>query len=704
MSPRFPAPVFAISALLATTTVAGQATRQEAVFPSEVELVYVDAVVLDKQGEPVAGLTADDFTVKEDGRIQKVTSFETLTFSEPRYGLQNRQRVSTNEGPRIPSSNSFVVVFDDANLSQYSGPRARDAVIGFLQRALRPGDQVTIVPTAGGAWWTGQVPQDREALVEFASRLEGKRQVDTSPARIWDYESMIIAYDRDPQILGQVARRYFENNVLAEAYPTDAELSRDLEVSPGLPMIRARARAVYGEATQRLRLTLKVLDRVAASLGELKGRKTLFLVSDGFIMDPTQEEFQDLVRTARNTNTVVHFVDATGPMGALGQPGMPGGDADIGRAVETRDTTTVLGLARLEQQGARSVAADTGGSVVSGSRLVDEMARVVAESRAYYLLGYVSGNTRRDGKFRKIEVALDRPGLTVRARSGYYAPSSDKKNERGKGDLDPEVRSALDAPYSTDGIPLRLTSFVLAPGDDGKVESLLIAEADVRPLRLKPKQGRYDVALDSYVVVYGRESGEVASKETLVEAAIPADRFPAVERSGLPIRREFALAPGHYQARLLLRDRASGALGSVLHDFDVPAADTLRLTTPILTNSIQPGGEGTPPRPVPLAHRTFPPGSKVLCAFQVLGAARDSAGGGPRVTVAYRLLDSNGDEVASQPPQVVSTDAAGRPAGILLVLQIPQEQTGEMSLEITVNDHVASTELKDTEPFEVSPG
>ena len=68
-------------------------------------------------------------------------------------------------------------------------------------------------------------------------------------------------------------------------------------------------------------------------------------------------------------------------------------------------------------------------------------------------------------------------------------------------------------------------------------------------------------ALDSYVVVHSGDRGEGAPKETLVELAIPADAYDKGAGSAVPIRREFNLAPGHYQARLLLRDRASGAHG-----------------------------------------------------------------------------------------------------------------------------------------------
>jgi VWFA-related protein len=672
-------------------------------FPSGVELVNVDAVVLDAQGRPVEGLTPADFTVSEDGQPETITRFEALALAESPSEPSRLQRISTNTEPPPARQAWFVVVYDDANLSQYASPHAREAIVGFLTRGLRRGDQVMIVPTSGGAWWTGQIPEDREGLVAFVGHLDGTRRPDTTPAHIWDYEAMTIANDRDPSVLGEVARRYFENNLIPEAYPQDPVLARDLDVSPGLPMIRAKAREVYREATVRIRTTLDVLERVAAALGQLRGRKTLLLVSEGFIMDPTQPEFRDLLRAARNANAAVSFIDARGPTGFVGQAGMAGGGAEYGRMVEERDTTTMLGQVVQEQAGARSVALDTGGSIVSGTAdLTDGMARIAAESRAYYLLGYTSTNTARDGKFRKIQVTVSRPNVEVRARRGYYAPSDKEERPVPKDQLDPVVRAGLDAPYGQPGIPLRLTSYTFEPQTGGKVHTVLVAEADLGPLHLQPHGGRYSATLDSYVVVSSRDKGAIEKQETRLDLDMPSAVFDKVER-GVPIRREFSLDPGVYQARLLLRDRASARLGSVLHEFEVPKADSLRLSTPLLTDTLQPGANGEPPRPLPIARRTFRAGSRIVCAFEIYGAAPGDGQGGRRVTVAYRLRGPGGREVSASPPELVPAAPDGRLSKII-VLSLPPAAEGEHELELTVRDEVSSTTVEDSEPFVVSRG
>ena len=122
-------------------------------------------------------------------------------------------------------------------------------------------------------------------------------------------------------------------------------------------------------------------------------------------------------------------------------------------------------------------------------------------------------------------------------------------------------------------------------------------------------------------------------------------------RTGLPIRREFSLAPGRYFATILLRDRANGMVGSVRHEFDVPWPDGLRITTPVVTDTLQSAAPGQAGRPVPIARRTFRAGARLFCAFDVIGAGIDSAAGGPRVTLAYSLRRvADGAEVLAGPP------------------------------------------------------
>ena len=114
--------------------------------------------MLDSRGAPVEGLKEDDFVVKEEGSIQTVQQFEAIALPESGPSRTAATSfVSTNTRPQaVPRTRSFVIVFDDAQLSKPTAEHARDAVARFLRTGLRDDDEVLLVSTATGAWWSGR--------------------------------------------------------------------------------------------------------------------------------------------------------------------------------------------------------------------------------------------------------------------------------------------------------------------------------------------------------------------------------------------------------------------------------------------------------------------------------------------------------------------------------------------------------------------
>jgi VWFA-related protein len=683
-----------VPVLLLAATVGG--SSQQPTFQARADLVTVDVVVFDREGNPVPGLTRDDFTIREDGDPQAIAAFEAVAMNEAPATPQRGSRISTNAGRPDAAGRWFFVVFDDVNISQFSTVRARAAVASFIDKALRPGDRVMIVPASGGSNWIGELPQDREDLLAFVQRLQGERRLSTGADRILDHEAMGIALGRDVQAQAQVMRRYYENGLIADAPPTNIA---ELQISPGVAMVQAKARQTYTEARSRLQTTLGTLERLAQALADARGRKTLLLFTEGFIMDTTLQDFRTLLRAAQNANVAVHFVDVGNPGGDLGQPA---GGADVARAVQENDTTIAMALAARETEGARGLAADTGGSTIAGTGLLGGLQRVANEGRTYYLLGYSPANARRDGRFRKIEVTVNRPAVTVRARGGYFAPSGERETPRDAGTLAPEVRAALDSPFGAPDIPLRLTSYALGPQVGGTVRTLLVAEADPAPLRLQPRDGRYAATLDSYVLVHDQTRGSLERNERVIELNVPAAAWPELARRGIPLQREFDLAPGHYQATVLVRDRATGTLGSVRHEFEVPPPREFRITTPIVTDMLQAAGAaGQLPRPIPVARRTFAAGSRIAAAFEVLGAS-EAGSDGPRVSVAYTLRRADGTEVAAAAPQILARNAAGQLA-VAIGIALPAGAAGEHELHLSVRDEQAVRVIEHVEPLTLVP-
>ena len=387
-------------------------------------------------------------------------------------------------------------MFDNVHMAPDRIGAAREAVTEFLATGLQPGDQVTLVPTSGGAWWSTSMPEGREDLVAALARLEGLRPRSTSIDRISDWEAMRLYLHRDQRVGAEVARRYYEHRLILEP-PGGAERA-DAGLGEGHPLIRSKAAEVYQAALQRKRATLGSLERVAESLVPVKGRKAIILVSEGFVHEPTVAEFRDVVRASRRANAAVYFIDARGLRG-----GPATFDAEIPETTDVRDLGSVLEQSVLEAQGSDSIAIDTGGfSVKNRNDLGQGLLRIDRESRSYYLIGYQPRNTKRDGKYRSIAVKVPhRDDVEVRARKGYYALEEGKEAPRAAVEgLDPDVRRPLDSPYLSHDIALRLSSLVLGPAGEGRAEVLLVAEADARAFAFQEREGRFEDTLETFVL------------------------------------------------------------------------------------------------------------------------------------------------------------------------------------------------------------
>jgi len=200
--------------------------------------------------------------------------------------------------------------------------------------------------------------------------------------------------------------------------------------------------------------------------------------------------------------------------------------------------------------------------------------------------------------------------------------------------------------------------------------------------------------------VVHRESGEFQRHDQRLELKLPPDGRTALEKRWLPASRELELAPGDYRAKLVVRDKGSGVLGSISHEFDVPDLRGWRTSTPVLTDALEPRVEGQPLRPVVPARRTFAPSATLYFQFEVYGSANDPASGLPRVSSGFTLQASDGRVLSQGQPAIIRPTPEGRLArigGIPLKGMAP----GRYELVLDVRDEVSGRSLVVREPFSI---
>jgi hypothetical protein len=188
------------------------------------------------------------------------------------------------------------------------------------------------------------------------------------------------------------------------------------------------------------------------------------------------------------------------------------------------------------------------------------------------MLGYYATNERRSGRFRKLEVRVQRPGLRVRNRSGYYeargrapSPSSTPASPTA---LAPAVSEALGSPLPTAGLPVRVFA---APykGTAPDAAVALAVEVDVRTLDFVEKDGTFNEQLEVAYTAVNKNGKVFPGDRHTVTLAMKPDTFERMKTRGLRLLSQATLPPGRDQLRVAAGTR-SGKAGSVLYDLEVP--------------------------------------------------------------------------------------------------------------------------------------
>lgn len=543
----------------------------------------------------------------------------------------------------------------------------------------------------------------RDQLLAIVDRLEGRRVLEVSlRERVLEYEALRIIEFNDYMVCQRVERR-FEDAGLTQQIQSGDEDTRQQAYGSCNPFVEARAQEVFHQSMSRARITLATMERVFQALGTTRGRKSMILVSEGFIYNPLLDAFRDVIQASRRANVAVYF---------LGTRGLDFGDSSF--SAEANITTFVQDLGSMradeerETEGPESIADDTGGFTVKNSNdLAQGIARIADESRAYYLLGYNPTNTERDGRFRKIALKVNRKGVTVRARRGYYAPGGTKAagtDAESEGGTPPELRRAIDAPFEVDGIALRMASYVFDETLLGRARVLVAADVDIGKLAFEEQEGRFVDTLDVFLGVVHRETGEFFQYPEKVAMKLKPET--RARMTWYPVTKDFDLAPGNYQAKLVVRDHNSRRVGSVFHNFEVPELGQLRVSTPVLSDTLVPEETpGAPPQPRLLARREFPASGTLYCQIEVYGAAKDKDTGLPIVTQGYRLLRRDGGEARRMDPLEIRPTAKSE-ISRLFGFPLNEVPPGDYEMIITVKDEVSGKTKELREPLRVveAPG
>jgi VWFA-related protein len=375
-------------------------------FKSATELVEVDAVILDKNGNFVPGLKPEDITLYENGKPQKIQQFFMVTHD---LGLQEGSVASEYaDQAQYGAHRVFVMLFDEAHLANDSLMRVKTGAETFVREMFGEGD-------AGGVFLNGGMYKGR-LTVDKGELLGGIRTV--QPA--FDNRQAILGPFREwPRIPSEVdasriadGAREVTDALGVKACQEDPDACRS---EGGLGnvenLIQQKARLYVRQARMMTQRTMQNLESVARGLAKIPGRKTVVFMTEGFFVEDQRGALETIAAQAARSGITIYSIDGRGLINGLSV------NPDVTKMERSRTANFDTG-----EDGPNILTAVTGGFMI---RNIDDISlafgRIVRDTSTYYVIGYQPDNATMDGKVRKIEVKSSVPGIKVRARKSYAA-------------------------------------------------------------------------------------------------------------------------------------------------------------------------------------------------------------------------------------------------------------------------------------------
>jgi VWFA-related protein len=561
-------------------------------------LVQVDVVVTDAGGRQITDLRPEELEVLEEGKRRPLTNFSYISTER-----------TSNNGPGTPNPaptgaeavkvaparlrpeqvrRTIALVVDDLGLSFESIGYVRQALRKFVDEQMQPDDLVAVIRTSAGSGAAQQFTSDKRRLYAAIERVQWNPAgrggdspfggIETNPGAP-DVKSGMQVVSEFEELR---AARYSVGTIGAVSY-----VVRGLTDFPGRKSLILISESfklftVEGRNVQLLDALRRLTDQanlasVAISTLDATGLQTLTanaadsVVAQGYVFSQNELATSGGMALlppppARNTSRVDQNIAAQSQRDSL--------DAfrKLNAMMDQRQQQNI------ETQSVLSYLAErTGGGFVSNRNdLGAGLQKIVNEQKGYYLIGYRPEESPIDPKtgrkrFHQVTVKVKRPGLRVRARSGYFGITDEERRPLPQT-RDAQLAAALTSPFTSDAVRLRLTPLFGNAAEGGSFIRALL-QIDAQDLAFTDDaEGSHKVVFEVAAVNFGGDDGRVIDQLTQTQTlSVSKDAYPQVLHDGLlyslniPVKQ-----PGAYQLRVAVRDAERGSVGAAGQFIEIP--------------------------------------------------------------------------------------------------------------------------------------
>ncbi|WP_348268277.1 VWA domain-containing protein [Edaphobacter paludis] len=612
---------FNYSAVLATVLTATSALAQQqssaGTFTLKVQsdIVLTNVVVRDKKtGEVVKGLKASDFTILENGKPQKIASFDYQNVDEAavlheKTTVAGRATVAqllngdfASEPGALKDHRLIVMFFDLSSMQPEDIDRAVEAAQNYINKKMQPADLVAVVSLDTSLSMDQDFTADKAALLKAVGKYNGT-------------EGTGLANGNEGGNSGGTADD-------ASSFTADDSEYNSLNTDRELYAIRS----------------------IAKSLEKVDQRKSLLYFSGGLTRQgiENQASMRAATNEAVKANMAIYSVDSRGlealpPVGSASTGSLRGTAAYSGGAMQSN-----LDANFGSQETLGTLASDTGGKAFFDSNdFAPAFQQIQHDTEAYYIVGFHSTNTARDGSYRHLTVKLNRADVKLDYRPGYYAPADFKhqKTEDREQALTEQMRS--DLPATDVAVYLQALYFRLEDNRFFIPVSLIVPGSQIPFV----KNGDRDKAnIDVMGQVKDAQGIVVGNVRDTVKLAL--DSAQQVQRKNIQYSTGFTLAPGRYHLKFVVRENETGRMGSFETDIQVPdmRKSPLKLSSIVLASQRTPNTAKKAENPlvrdgvewIPNIPHVFRQDQHLYFMYEVYDPAKQQGGAAPTETTGLK--------------------------------------------------------------------
>jgi VWFA-related protein len=500
------------------------------------DLVLTNVVVRDKKtGQVIKGLTEKDFTITEDGKPQHIASFDfenvdeaaalneaTINAAAPNGVFGAKTGTATTE--ELRNHRLIVMFFDLTSMQPDDLDRAQDAARDYINKQMHPADLVALVSLDATLSLDQDFTANKTLLLKAVNAYGGTQGEGYS--------------------LGATST---SNQVEdASSFTPDESEYNDIN-------------------TDR---ELFAIEDISKSLAYLNEKKSLLYFSGGIQRDgiENQASLHAAINASVRANVSIYSVDARGlqaisPLGDATTGNLRGANSFNGAALQNNLDSNFN-----TQEVMATLSSDTGGKAFFDSNdFSPAFDRIQKDTSAYYVIGYHSTDLRRDGRYRRLSIKINRSDVKIEYRPGYYAPADYQHATKDERERQLEEELASDLPATDMAVYMQALYFRTGENRFYVPISLVVPGSQIPFV----KGGDRDKAtLDIIGQVRDTNGHDIGDIRDTVKLAV--NQAQQVQQKNVQYTTGFSLPVGKYHVKFVVRENETGRMGSFETDLTVP--------------------------------------------------------------------------------------------------------------------------------------